>query len=419
MAEGKDFATTGTESFKLSPQDKKKGDEVMLNIQEDHTQGVILEKSSKIRDQYTGNFITDIYHRINSFFIEHSGIKPQAKSQFFHLLAVMVNSGIPMIKALRSLALQTEDSPRLQYTIEDLAQGVEGGKSLSESMDGFEDIFTEQEVGMIQAGEASGQLSKVLDNLAKDTEKAYQIKGKVKSAMMYPMVVFGLLIVVIAAMMIFVVPKLKELFSSMGERLPLLTRVVLTISDFFVNYYTFMSLGLVLLISLLFALKKTDAGKYAFDKFKIRMPLFGKLFMKSYLSRFARSLSNLLDSNVTILKTLEISGNSIGNEVYRRRILLSLEDIKQGIPLAENLTDSDLFPPMMVNMIEVGEKTAQMPEITEKIADFYENEVDTAVAGISKIIEPVILIVIGVTVGTVVAAIMLPIMQLSDFAGSV
>lgn len=147
--------------------------------------------------------------------------------------------------------------------------------------------------------------------------------------------------------------------------------------------------------------------------------MFGPLFKKAFLSRFARSLSNLLDSNVTILKTIEIVANSIGNEVYKKRLLLSLEDIKQGIPLAENLADSDLFPPMLVNMIEVGEQTAQLDTMTAKIADFYESEVDTSVEGLSKILEPIILIVVGLSVGLVVAAIMLPIMKLADVAGSV
>jgi len=177
--------------------------------------------------------------------------------------------------------------------------------------------------------------------------------------------------------------------------------------------------GVAVLVIAFMAFKKTSIGKFLLDKFKISIPIFGTLFRKSYLSRFARSFSNLLDSNISVVKAIEITGNSVGNEVYKRRLLISMEDVKQGIPIAESLTESDLFPPMLVNMMEVGEKTAQLPEITAKVADFYEQEVDTAVAGISKIIEPVILVVIGLTVGAVVASIMLPIMKLTDIAGVV
>lgn len=415
MEERKDFATTGTEAYKLSGQTESK-DKIVLNIQEESPYGIILDKSHKRQVVSTGNPIIDIYRKINLFFISRAGIKVKDKATFFHLLSVMVNSGIPMVKALRSLIAQLDTNPRLQMIIEDLSIGIESGNSLSESMLAFPNIFSEAEIGMVQSGEASGQISNVLENLSSDAEKAYSIKSKVKSAMMYPAIIFSLLILVVAAMMIYVVPKLTELFVSVQGELPLITRIVVGISDFMVNQKLIL---LVIVIAAVFgfsSFKKTEFGRYAIDDFKLKIPIFGPLLQKAYLSRFARSLSNLLDSNVSIVKTLEITANSMGNEVYRRRLLLSMEDIKQGIPLAENLSASTLFPPMLVNMIDVGEKTAQLDEITAKIAQFYENEVDTAVAGISKIIEPVILGIIGLTVGAVVAAIMLPIMKLSDLS---
>ena len=416
MPERKDFATTGTESYQLEVEETKK-DKIILTIEEEKPGGIILDKK-KAKSAYTGNFIIDWYRRINGYFLDHSSIKPQAKAQFFHLLSVMVNAGVPVVTALQSLINQSHKSPRLQGILEDLADGIESGSSLSEALDAYNDVFTEQEIGMVQSGEASGQLNKVLENLAVDLEKAYKIRGKVKSAMTYPIIVFMLLIGVVTVMMIYVVPKLTQLFSSMEEGLPLITRVVVGISEFMVTNKTMMAVGSLGVILFLMLFKKTDVGKFTFDKFKISIPIFGNLFKQSYLSRFSRSLGNLLDSKISIVKTMEISANSIGNEVYRRRLLLSMEDIKQGIPLAESLTSSDLFPSMLVNMLEVGEKTAQMDEISVKLADFYENEVDTTVAGISKIIEPLVLVIIGGTVATVVAAIMLPIMKLSDIAGA-
>ncbi len=416
MAEKENFATVGTESFKLSGVEQSK--KVVINIQEEKSEGVILDDKAAKKLKITGNPLLDWYNHINEKLVEHSKIKIQSKANFFHLLAVMINAGIPMVRALRSLEAQ-EASPHLKGIIEKMAESIEGGESLSEAMMEFPDVFTEQEIGMTESGEASGQISRVLNNLADDTEKAYMIKSKIKSAMMYPMIVFLLLIGVVTAMMVFVIPKLTELFATSGNELPLITKIVVAISNFMINE-KWLLITIILAIGFLFSIfRKTDFGRYAIDKFKISMPIFGPLFKKAYLSRFARSLSNLLDSNISIIKAMEITANSIGNEVYRKRLLLAMEDIKQGIPLAESLAESVLFPPMLINMIDVGEKTAQIDEIAGKVSQFYENELDNTIAGISKIIEPVVLVIIGVSVGTIVAAIMLPIMKLADFAAMV
>ena len=416
--EKKDFATTGTESFEIPGQDKDK-ERIVLTIREEvPTEGIVLEKSNgKIKS--TGNFFLDVYAQFNRWLVRHSSVEVKDKATFFHLLAVMVNAGIPMVKALSSLVTQMEKTPRLQMVVEKIKDDVEAGASLSEALSGHPGVFVEQEVGMIQSGEASGQLSGVLENLAADTEKAYSIRAKVKSAMMYPIIVILLLFGVVAAMMVFVIPQLKDLFAQSGADLPLITRIVVGISDFMIEQKFVFVGGIAVLVIAFMLFKKTGIGKYLLDRFKISIPIFGALFRKSYLSRFARSFSNLLDSNISVVKAIEITANSVGNEVFKKRLLLSMEDVKQGIPIAESLTEGDLFPPMLINMMEVGEKTAQLPEITGKVADFYEQEVDTAVAGISKIIEPVILVVIGLTVGGVVAAIMLPIMKLTDIAGVV
>ncbi len=416
MAEKENFATVGTESFKLSGVEQSK--KVVINIQEEKPEGVILDDKAAKKLKITGNPLLDWYNHVNEKLVEHSKIKIQSKANFFHLLAVMINAGIPMVRALRSLEAQ-EASPRMKGIIEKMAESIEGGESLSEAMMEFPDVFTEQEIGMTESGEASGQISRVLNNLADDTEKAYMIKSKIKSAMMYPMIVFLLLIGVVTAMMVFVIPKLTDLFASSGNELPLITKIVVAISNFMINE-KWLLITIILAIGFLFSIfRKTDFGRYAIDKFKISMPIFGPLFKKAYLSRFARSLSNLLDSNISIIKAMEITANSIGNEVYRKRLLLAMEDIKQGIPLAESLAESVLFPPMLINMIDVGEKTAQIDEIAGKVSQFYENELDNTIAGISKIIEPVVLVIIGVSVGTIVAAIMLPIMKLADFASVV
>jgi type IV pilus assembly protein PilC len=405
----KNFATMDSESFELKGSNKGR---VVLNITENKSDpGVVLQGVKKSNE-------LGFFASISNYLQKLSTINVQSKSTFFHLFSVMLNAGIPVIKALQSLSAQ-EKNKRLKDVIQHLSDMVEVGKSLSEAIEVYPQIFSDQEIGMIKSGEASGQLSKVMENLARDLEKAYMINKKVKSAMFYPSLILVLLVVVVSGMMIFVIPKLTELFTANNANLPLITKFVVALSDFMNahKYSLLVSLLSVILFVLLF--KKIPIGKYLWDKFKISVPIFGELMRKFYLARFSRTMSNLLDSNILIVRALEISANSIGNEVYRKRLFLAIEDIKQGIPLAENLTESDLFPPMMVNMIDVGEKTAQLGEISGKIANFYEAEVETSVATISKVIEPIILVVIGTAVAFVVAAIILPIIQISDLVGVV
>lgn len=410
------FASAGTESFNLASDINEQASEVKLTIDED-SEGVVLEKGVEVDKKKSG--IKNLYSNLNKLLLSKSKVKIKEKATFFQLLGVMVNAGIPMIRALKALYSQMDKSPRMQMIIEAMSLKIEDGASLSVAMTDYPDVFSESEVGMVESGEESGQITRVLDNLATDADKAYTIKKKVKSAMMYPVIVLSLLVLVVIAMMIFVIPKLTDLFDSFGGELPFITKVVVGTSNFFINYGVNIAFAAMGLFVLFLFFRRTYAGKYMIDSFKLRIPIFGSLLQKFYLARFARSLNNLLDSDVSIVRTLEITANSVGSEVYKKRLLLAVEDIKQGIPLAENLTESRLFPPMLINMIDVGEKTAQLDEITGKVAMFYEDEVDTSVAGFSKIIEPIILAVVGLGVGTVVAAIMIPVMQLSNLSGVV
>ena len=388
----RDFATTGTEAYAI-PGQKENTSGVILTINQDiPPEGIVIDKAKGFNAR---NSIVQVFSKLDKLLISSSKVKLRDKAVFFHLLSVMINAGMPMVTSLKSLISQTYKTPRLQMVIEEIAKQVEAGSSLSEAMLKNNDVFEEQEVGMVQAGESSGQLSQVLDNISVDLDKAYSIRSKVKSAMMYPIIVMILLVGVVIAMMVFVVPQLKDLFNSNQIELPMVTKIVVAISNFMVNQKFVLVGSLIGAVVFLLIFRKTDVGKYMLDEFKIKVPVFGGLFRKAYLSRFARSLGNLLDSNVSIVRTIEISANSIGNDVYKRRLLLSAEDVKQGIPLAESLTESDLFPPILVNMVQVGEQTAELDDICKKLATFYESEVDVAVAGISKLIEPVVLVAIG------------------------
>ncbi len=397
--------------------DKPAKKSLLLNIAGSSGSKILLrEKGGQIR--FTGNPLIDTYKRLNQFLIDHSKVKTKEKAVFFRLLAVMLNAGLPLVRSLDTLGVQTEKTPKLSGTLFSMARAIEGGASLSEAMGDYSEIFGDSEIGVVKAGEASGQLNQTLKTLAEDVEKSASIAGKVKGALIYPIVILSLLVVAIFLMMILVVPQITRLFTQSERELPLPTKVLIAVSEFSINYWPVIIIAAILIAVLFGWYRKTRTGRYALDWVKLQLPVFGNLFRKGSLSKFSRGFANLLGSGVPIIKSIEIVSHSIGNDVYKRRLLLTAEDMKRGIPMAENLSESKLFPKMLVNMVEVGEQTAQLENVMEKVADFYDEEVDTMVNSLSKIMEPLILVIIGVTVGGLVAAIMLPIMALTDAAGS-
>jgi type IV pilus assembly protein PilC len=399
----------------VSKAEKEK--QIVLNISEARG-GKILLRQREGTITYTGNPVIDTYRKINEFFIDHSKINVKQKAGFFRLLATMLNAGLPLIKSLDTLGAQSEKTPKLAKLLFEMARAIERGQSLSESMSTYSDVFGDAEIGVVKAGEASGQLNKTLRSLAEELEKTASITGKVKGAMIYPLVIMSLLVVVIFLMMIMVVPQITKLFTETNKELPLPTRVLMWLSDFSINYWPFIIIALIALFIGFSAAKKTRTGRYVLDVIKLKLPIFGNIFQKTALSKFARGFSNLMGSGVPIIKSIEIVSHSIGNEVYKRRLLLTAEDMKRGIPMAENLAESKLFPKMLVNMIEIGEQTAQLENVTVKVAEFYDEEIDTVVAALTKIMEPLILVVIGLSVGGIVAAVMMPIMELTNIAGN-
>ena len=394
----------------------QKEKQLVLNIAQPQGKKIILrQKASNVR--LTGNPFIDTYRRINDFLVDHTKIKIRDKATFFRLLAVMINSGLPLIKSLKTLGVQSEKSPKLARTLFEMAQMIENGKSLSESMSVFPVIFNEAQIGMVHAGEASGQLNKTLRELADDVEKSASLTGKIKGALIYPIAILGLLVAVIFIMMVAVVPQLTRLFSQTGKELPLVTQILINFSNFSVNYWPVIIIALGGLIFFVGGWKKTKSGRFLWDSLMLKLPIFGPMIHKASLSRFARGISSLLSSGVPIIKSIEIVANAIGNDVYKQKLFLTAEDMRSGIPIAENLSNNKLFPVMMVNMIEIGEQTAQLENVMLKVAEFYDEEVDNVVKGLTKIMEPMIIVIIGVTVGGLVAAIMLPIIQLTNVTG--
>lgn len=411
--------TNGASSSASGATPKKPGDEgkqIVLNIAQTSGGKVLLRRKASYT-KLTGNPVIDTFRRLNDFLIDHTKIKIRDKATFFRLLAVMINSGLSLIKSLRTLALQQQKSPKLSRTLFEMADAVEGGKSLSEAMSFYPEIFDESQVGMVHAAEASGQLNKSLKELAEDTEKTASLIGKIRGALIYPVAILTLLVVVIFVMMVAVIPQMTKLFAQTGHELPLPTQILIGVSNFCQNSWPVIIIGALALVIGVSVWKKTRSGKFLWDYMMIKLPIFGALMQKASLSRFSRSLSSLMSSGIPIIRAIEITANAIGNEVYKRRLVLTAEDMKRGIPMAENMAESKLFPAMLVNMVEIGEQTAQLENVTLKVAEFYDEEVNTVVSALTKIMEPLIIVVIGVTVGGLVAAIMLPIIQLTNITG--
>jgi type IV pilus assembly protein PilC len=381
---------------------------------EDQARIEALRSTHHVKKDFRGTFA-----KLNNLTILLSKVTLKDKVTFFQLLAVMINAGVPIIRSLYVLADQLPN-PKLQIVVKELAKKMEEGSSFSIAMEDYKNVFNESEIGMIASGEASGNLNDILKDIAHQAEKSAGILAKVKGAMIYPAAIMVIMLVAIFLMMTMVVPQLTEIFTETGQDLPTSTKTLIAISAFLSAHWKLIIVAVFAVVAGLLVFKRTKTGKYVIDFSLLYVPIFGALMRKLMISRFARMLASLLKSGIPIVKTLEITANAVGNEVYKVRIKYAAQDVTQGIPLGENLSDSgSLFPAMVASMILVGEKTANIVEVSGKIADFYEDEVDNAVASLSKLMEPVILVVMGGVVGFIVAAIMQPIIGLSDLSSSI
>lgn len=332
---------------------------------------------------------------------------------FSRQLATMVASGIPIIGALDVLADQVEHRG-LKRIIRRIGTEVEGGASLSECLAKHPAVFSEFVVSMIKAGESSGRLDEILDRVASYLEKTDSLRRKVQSSLFYPIVVTCLAGGITAFLVIVIVPKFKDIFTSLGGELPLPTRILMTVSEFLGRYLLFeIAIVFGALIGFRFYIG-TAPGRLWYDGLKLSLPVIGPLFRKVAIARFARTLSTLVRSGVPILTALEIVAKTAGNTLVERAVLDSRTSIREGEPIAEPLTKSRVFPPMVTRMISVGEKTGQLEHMLSKIADFYESEVDTAVAGLTSMIEPLIIAGLGLVIGAIVVALFLPIFKVSE-----
>lgn len=353
--------------------------------------------------------------QLNAFAQSLTRITLRDKVMFFQLLAVMINAGMPLIRSLYVLSEQSKN-PKFKLVIQSLARTMEEGTSFSEALEAFPQVFSRSERGMIASGEASGNLDRILKDIAGQAEKSEAVFSKVKGAMIYPAAILTIMALAVVLILTLVIPKLTVLFSDSGQGLPFATKALMWMSKLAQNYWSLLVFLALALIGGFVFVRRTEKGRYTIDWALLHIPILGPLLGKVMLSRFTRNLASLMDAGLPIVKGLEINADAIGNDVYRKRIQFAAQDVAQGIPLGENLSNDPLFPPMVASMVSVGEQTANLTVVCNKVADYYESEVDEAVKSLSKLMEPVILVVMGGMVGFIVAAIMQPIIQLSDVA---
>jgi len=339
-------------------------------------------------------------------------VKPKSLQVFSRQFATMIEAGLNVVTALVILEEQTEDK-KLSKVVSELRADVEGGLLLSEAMARHPRVFSRLFISMVEAGEAAGILDVVLDRVAFQIEKETRIKRRVKGAMMYPLMVMGFATLVLVGMLMFLVPIFVDIFAELGGDLPLLTQVVVNMSDILRSYYFVVFPVIGAMIYGFFRLKKTDRGRRVWDGFRMRVPFgVGAIVVKVGMARFSRTLSTLVAAGVDIIRSLEITGSTAGNSLIEDATAVVRERVHQGVPIAIPLEDEKIFPPMVSQMVRVGEETGELEKMLGKIADFYEDEVDSSIATLTSVIEPLMMIGVGMVVGVIIISMYMPMFKL-------
>ena len=339
-------------------------------------------------------------------------VKPKSLQIFSRQFATMIESGLNVVTALAILEEQTEDD-NLGTVIMELRGDVEGGMLLSEAMARHPRVFSRLFVSMVEAGEAAGILDIVLDRVAFQIEKESQIKRKVKGAMIYPTAVLAFATLVLVGMLMFLVPIFVDLFKQLDGELPTLTKVVVVASDALKAYFYIIFPLIAAVIFVLVRFKRTEDGRRKWDRLRLGLPMgIGEVVLKVGMARFSRTLASLIGAGVDIIKALEITGATAGNSLIEDAVVDVREKVQQGIPIAIPLEEAEVFPPMISHMVRVGEETGELEKMLGKVADFYEDEVDTSINSLTSIIEPIMMIGVGLMVGIIIISMYLPMFKL-------
>jgi type IV pilus assembly protein PilC len=338
------------------------------------------------------------------------GVRGKDVAVFSRQFATMIAAGLPLVQCLQTLGVQVERK-RFQEIIGRVAGDVESGSTLSESMSRFPNVFNELYVNLVAVGETGGVLDSMLSRLSTYLEKAQALRHRVQMAVIYPVLVILVAVLVVTFLMIFVIPIFASFFAKSGVPLPLPTRIVIGVSNAVARYWWLMLLAIGGIWYGFVAWYRTDSGRVTVDSFVLKAPIFGPLMRKIAVARFTRTLSALLGGGVPIIDALRITARTAGNRVVENAVMAARERVTAGQTLGERLKDSKVFPPMVVQMVVVGEQTGALDTMLGKVADYYEDEVDVAVAGLTSLLEPILIVFLGVVIGGIVIAIYLPIFQ--------
>lgn len=387
--------------------------------------GDLLEKVKKFNEIQGEKVIYGVYDnsgkslltKMNDFLIDHSKVSLRDKSYFFHMLAVMVDAGIPVVQAVKSLASRSKNL-KFSRVLETVTYNCEHGSNLSDAMSRFEDIFDESELGIVRSGEATGRLGDMLFKLSKQLDKKHELNMKLWGAAVYPIAVFSVLVLVAVGMLVWIFPTLLSLLTSSGATeasLPLATRVLITLQSGLINYWWLILLVLFGGYAVSSVYVHSDYGAVRFDYFKINVPIVGRLVRKVYVLRFISLLGILIEAGLPVIAALKITGNSLANRVYKLKVQEIINIVKTGGKISESLRDSEyLFPAEVAQMVSVGETSASLGKISEKIADQYDREIDNTLKQVMSVFEPVMILVVGLFVALLALAIMAPIFNLGS-----
>jgi type IV pilus assembly protein PilC len=339
-------------------------------------------------------------------------VKARSLQVFSRQFATMIDAGLNIVAALVILEQQSDDKA-LAEVIRDVRTDVESGLLLSQAMAKHPQVFNRLYIAMVEAGEAAGILDTVLDRAAVQIEKEMKIKRRVRGAMVYPIVVLSFALLVLAGMLLFLVPVFQNVFADLGGELPFLTKIVVAASDLLRSYWFIIFPALGGGIYGFRRWKKTEPGRQAWDRFLLRVPAgIGKVVLKVTMARFSRTLATLVAAGVDIIKALEIAGQTSGNWVIESALANVRARVHEGVPIAQPLIEDPIFPPLVAQMVKVGEETGELEQMLDKVADFYEDEVDTSINSLTSIIEPLMMVGVGMIVGVIVIAMYLPMFKL-------
>lgn len=349
-------------------------------------------------------------------FLRQRKVREKEIVVFTRQFATMIDAGLPLVQCLEILSSQ-QANMAFKDILSKVKGDVEAGSTFTDALRKHPNVFNDLYCNLVAAGEAGGLLDTILNRLANYIEKSMNLKKKVKGAMVYPATVLVVALVVVAALLLFVIPVFQKMFADMGGSLPAFTQLVINTSDLLRNYFWLFGILVFALILLFRYYYKTGKGRETVDGFLLRVPVFGALIKKVAIAKFTRTLGTMISSGVPILESLEIVAKTSGNKIIEKAILKTKMSISEGKTIAEPLGESGLFPPMVVQMVSVGETTGALDSMLSKIADFFDDEVDAAVAALTSLLEPLLMVVLGVIIGSLVVAMYLPIFKMASILG--